>query len=110
MKRMLKLCVSVLMLIALLAVDAPTSLADGAPTSVRLDRSGTVTLSIGETLTLNATLYPATATSKLTWKSTKKKVASVSGGVVKAKKAGTTTVTVTTKNKKKAKVKIKVTK
>ena len=108
MKRMLKLCVSVLMLIALLAVDAPTSLADGAPTSVKLDRSGTVTLSLGETLTLNATLYPATATSKLTWKSTKRKVATVSGGVVTAKKVGTTTVTVTTRNKKKAKVKIKV--
>ena len=108
MKRMLKLCVSLLMLIALLAVDAPLSLADAAPTSVKLDHSGTITLTLGETLTLNATLYPGTATSKLTWKSTKRKVATVSGGVVTAKKVGTTTVTVTTRNKKKAKVKIKV--
>ena len=108
MKRTFRLCVSLLMLIALLAVEAPPSLAATAPTSVKLDQSGTITLSLGETLTLNATLYPENAQSKLTWKSTKKKVASVSGGVVKAKKAGTTTVTVTTKNKKKAKVKIKV--
>ena len=108
MKRILRLCVSVLMLMALLAVEAVPSLADTAPTSVKLDQSGTVTLAVGNTLTLNATLYPEGAQSTLTWKSTKKGVASVSGGVVTAKKVGTTTVTVTTRNKKKAKVKVKV--
>ncbi len=108
MKRTFRLCVSVLMLIALLTVEAVPSLADTAPTSVRLDQSGTVTLAVGNTLTLNATLYPEGAQSTLKWKSTKKGVASVSGGVVTAKKVGTTTVTVTTRNKKKAKVKIKV--
>ena len=108
MKRILRLCVSVLMLMALLAVEAVPSLADTAPTSVKLDQSGTVTLAVGNTLTLNATLYPEGAQSTLTWKSTKKGVASVSGGVVTANKVGTTTVTVTTRNKKKAKVKVKV--
>ena len=78
------------------------------PTGVRLDRTGTVRLPLGETLTLSATLSPDTARSTLKWTSTKRKVASVSGGVVTAKKAGTTTVTVTTRNNKKARVKIRV--
>ena len=78
------------------------------PTGVRLDRSGTVKLPLGEKLTLSATLSPDTARSALKWSSTKKKVASVSGGVVTAKKAGTATITVATRNNKKAKVKIRV--
>ncbi len=108
MKRTFKLCLSLLMLIALLAIDAAPCLADAAPTSVKLDQRGTITLPVGNALTLNATLYPENAQSTLTWKSTKKNVASVSGGVVTAKKVGTTTITVTTRNKKKAKVKVKV--
>ncbi|MBR2698215.1 MAG: Ig-like domain-containing protein [Clostridia bacterium] len=78
------------------------------PTGVRLDRTGTVKLPLGETLTLIATLSPDTARSTLKWASTKRKVASVSGGVVTAKKEGTATVTVTTRNNKKARVKIRV--
>ncbi len=78
------------------------------PTGVKLDRSGTVKLPLGEKLTLSATLSPDTARSALKWSSTKKKVASVSGGVVTAKKAGTATITVATRNNKKAKVKIRV--
>ncbi len=99
-----------LLLVACMAM--PTAVAESVvatkPTSVKLDQKGTVTLAIGDTLTLNATLYPEGAQSTLKWKSSKKKIASVKGGVVTPKKVGTTTITVTTKNKKKARVKIKV--
>ena len=100
-----------LLLVACMAVPtavAETAVAAPKPTSVTLDQTGTIKLAIGDTLTLNATLYPEGAVSSLKWKSSKKKIASVKGGVVTPKKVGTTTITVTTKNKKKARVKIKV--
>ena len=78
------------------------------PSSVKLDKAGTIRIPIYSTLSLNATLYPSTAQSALSWKSSSKKVATVSNGVVTAKKAGTARITVTTRNKKKATVKVKV--
>ena len=83
-----------------------------APTKVALDRTGTVTLdaSLGQTLQLNARVTPATASTKLTWKSSSTKVARVSGdGLVTPVGKGSCTVTVKTANGKSAKVKIKVT-
>ena len=78
------------------------------PTAVKLDQKGTVRLPLGETLTLSAALSPDTAQSALTWKSSKRKVATVSGGTVAARRVGTATITVSTRNGKKAKVKVKV--
>ena len=79
------------------------------PTKVSLDRKGAVKLRPGDALQLTATLTPDTAVSKLTWKSSNKKVATVSKtGLVRAKKRGTATITVKTRNGKTAKVKIKV--
>ena len=104
---------SLLLLVLLLAgfaAAATPAQAAGAPKpkSVVLDQRGTITIPLGTPLTLNATLLPAGAQSTLRWSSSKRKVATVSGGVVTPKKAGTTTITVTTGNKKKAKVKVKV--
>ena len=108
------------MVAALLALAAVLScgLAEGvavpsaksvAVKSVALDRKGTVTLNVNETLPLTATISPANAATTLTWKSSAAKVASVSkAGLVTAKAEGTATITVTTANKKKATVKIKV--
>ena len=79
------------------------------PTKVELEQSGTITLKKGEYLMLHPVLYPVTAQSELTWKSSSPKVASVSqDGLVQAHKAGTATITVTTRNGKKDTVKIKV--
>ena len=69
------------------------------------------TLKKGKKLKLKATILPKNAKSKtITWKSSKKSVATVSSkGVVKAVKKGTTTITATVKGtKKKAKCKITV--
>ncbi|MGD9560516.1 MAG: Ig domain-containing protein, partial [Oscillospiraceae bacterium] len=70
-----------------------------------------VTLAVGQSVALKATVSPSKATNKtVSWKSSKKSVATVSKtGVVKAVKAGKATITVTTKDGKfKAKCKITV--
>lgn len=79
------------------------------PTSVSLSKSS-VSLYVGETVTLSATVSPSNATDKsLTWSSSSS-VATVSGGKITAKSAGTTTVTVRTSNGKTATCKVTVTK
>ena len=72
-------------------------------------KNGKATVKKGKKLTLKTKLTPGNAESTLTWKSSNKKVATVSGkGVVKGVKKGTCTITVTTGNRKKATVKITV--
>ncbi len=62
--------------------------------SVKLDKTADQTLVIGKTLQLKATTDPSTYKSKLTWKSSKPKVASVSKtGKVKALAKGTAVIT-----------------
>lgn len=81
------------------------------PKKVKLNKKGTLKLKEKQTFQLTATLTPAGSESKLTWKSSNTKVATVSNkGLVKAKGVGTATITVTTENGKTAKVKVKVTK
>lgn len=61
--------------------------------SVKLDKTAVQTLVIGKTLQLKATTDPRAYKSKLTWKSSKPKVASVSKkGKVKALAKGTTVI------------------
>ena len=80
-----------------------------APTGVALSATGTVTMKVGETLVLGATLAPDTARTVLTWKTSAKRVAAVDGnGVVTALRRGSATITVRTANGKRAKVRIKV--
>lgn len=80
------------------------------PFSVALDKQGPVELKVGETLTLSASIEPATATEQtgLTWGSSNKNIASVANGVVTGVKKGTATITVKTANGKKASIKIKI--
>ena len=72
-----------------------------APKKVTLDTK--LTLPMGSTVTLKATLPKKTASNKLTWKSSNKKIVKVdANGVLTPVKAGKAKVTVTTFNKKKA--------
>ena len=65
-------------------------------TGVTLDQN-TLTIGVGGTAKLVATIAPANATNKnVTWTSSDTSVATVSLGTITAKKAGTTTITVTT--------------
>lgn len=76
---------------------------------VELDVSGTQFLSVGQTVQLNAAVYPETAQTTLKWGSSKKSVASVDqNGLVTAGKTGTVTITVKSGNGKKDTVKIQV--
>jgi uncharacterized protein YjdB len=78
--------------------------------SVKIKKS--VKLKRGKTYVLAVKIKPADATNKnVKWKSSNKKVASVSKGVIRAKKKGRAVITVTTNDgKKKAKCKVRVTK
>ena len=79
------------------------------PTGISFTNGKTVTLKVGQTLKLGTALKPTNARTTLTWKSSKKGVASVDGsGLVTANKKGTAKITVTTANKKKATITIKV--
>ncbi len=68
-------------------------------TKVKLNKTK-LTLNLGKSYTLKATISPSNASNKgVTFSSSKKTVATVSSkGVVKAKKVGTTTITVKTKD------------
>lgn len=69
-----------------------------AVTSVSLNKTS-LTLEIGGSYTLIATVSPSNATDKsVTWSSTNPSVASVSDGKVTAKSEGTTTITATVHN------------
>jgi uncharacterized protein YjdB len=86
-----------------------TVLNDVKPTKVTLSKAS-LTLNVGKTHTLKATVSPGNATNKnVTWTSSNKKVATVSSsGKVKGIKKGTATITVKTANGKTAKCKVTV--
>jgi len=77
--------------------------------SVSFDKTA-LSLKVGESYTLNATVSPGNTTNKaLTWKSSDSTIASVSGGKITAKKAGKATITATTSNGKSASISVTVT-
>ena len=79
------------------------------PTSITLNKTGTVSMKKSKTLQLKATWEPKDAETKLTWESSDTKVAKVNKkGVVTALKKGAATITCTTDNGKSAKMKILV--
>ena len=80
------------------------------PTKVTINQAKKQTLTVGDTLQLTTTLSPSTAKADLTFKSSKKSVATVdANGKVTAVKKGTAKITVTAKNNKKAKATITIT-
>lgn len=91
-------------------IDVNEATGDTAVTSVKLNRSA-LSLKVGETGKLSATVLPASATDKtVAWSSSKPDVASVSSnGTVTAKKAGTAVITATATNGKSASCTVTVT-
>ena len=75
--------------------------------SIKLNKKGTITMTVGDKLTLKATVKPKKSTQKVKWSTSDKAIATVSKGVVKAKKAGKATIKATS-GKKSAKVTIEV--
>ena len=68
-----------------------------------------LTIAKGKKVKLKVTVSPVKASQKVTYKSSNKKIASVSlKGVVTAKKKGTAKITVKTTNGKKKVIKVKV--
>lgn len=80
-----------------------------AVTKVTLNKTS-AKLYKGQSITLTATIAPSNATNKaVTWKTSDSSIATVSGGKVTAKKAGTATITAETVNGIKATCKVTVT-
>ena len=79
------------------------------PTGIIINQDKEITLRVGESRQLSCTLQPVEGRSLLTWKSSKKKVVSVSeSGEIVALKKGKASITVSTYNKKKAKIVVHV--
>lgn len=91
-------------------IDVNETTGDTAVTSVKLNRSA-LSLEVGETGKLSATVRPDSAADKsITWSSSNTDVASViSNGTVTAKKAGTAVITATAVNGKNASCTVTVT-
>ena len=81
-----------------------------AAEKVVLDKSGTVTIEIGETLQLNAAVEPDTAKTELKWSSSSSRAKVNQEGLVTGVRTGSVTITVKTDNGKTDTVKIKVVK
>ncbi len=77
------------------------------PKSVSLSKNS-VTLGVGESVTLTANIQPTNAVKTLSWSSSNKRVATVSKGKITAKKSGTAYISVKTSNGKIAQCKVKV--
>ena len=75
---------------------------------VVLDRSGTITIEIGEELQLHAEVLPATAETELKWSSSSSRAKVDQDGLVTGVRKGTATITVKTENGKSDTVKVKV--
>lgn len=93
---MISLCLSVMLVVPIIAPKIPSSVTVEAATKVKLNKSK-ATLFTGKTLQLKLN----GAKGKVTWSSSKKSVATVSkSGKVKAKKNGTATITAKYQGKK----------
>ncbi|MGN1138094.1 MAG: leucine-rich repeat protein [Ruminococcus sp.] len=77
------------------------------PKSVALSKNS-VTLGVGESVTLTANTQPTNAVKTLSWSSSNKRVATVSKGKITAKKSGTAYISVKTSNGKIAQCKVTV--
>ena len=98
----LALACSLLVLPAAADDTVPVDPIDPTVTGVELDRD-TLTMKVGEKVTLKATLTPSSATNALTWSSSDSTIASVTqSGLVTANKAGKATITVAVSNSDKA--------
>ena len=103
MKKLFSLALALLMVLSM--VVTPAVAETKGKTTIALSHKGTVTLKLGETLKLTATVTPEAA---VKWKSSKAKVARVNpDGLVTAAAEGTATITAKAGGKS-AKVKIKV--
>lgn len=79
-----------------------------APTSITLNQTS-VSLGVGNTATITATVLPSNVSDTITWTSSNTAVATVDGGVISGISAGDTTITATTSNKLTATVTVTVT-
>ena len=106
MRKFLSILLATILLTSLICTMAVPALAVAkVKTTVTLSHKGTVTLSVGQTLQLTATVTPA---ADVKWKSSKAKIATVDAtGKVTAAAEGTATITAKAGGKT-AKVKIKV--
>ena len=110
LKRILAIMMTALMLFSTVSVGMTSVAASKKVKKIKLNKTS-VTLYVGETYKLKATVSPSNASNKkVTWSSSNKKVATVSSsGKLTAKKAGKVTITVKAKDGSGKKATVKVT-
>ncbi|MCD8017485.1 MAG: S-layer homology domain-containing protein [Oscillospiraceae bacterium] len=79
------------------SVDTKTVNITVAVTGIALDKTST-SLTVGDTETLTATIFPEDATATVAWESDNESIATVNDGVVTAKAVGTANITATAGN------------
>ena len=79
------------------------------PYSVELSEDSTVYLTVGEEFQLDAVVYPETADTELSWRTSSSRCEVDEDGLVTAVRTGSATITVRTENGKRDSVRIKVT-
>ena len=94
-KRIVALLLTLLMLCSLIPAGiAAEPAAERAAKPSKIQISGSAYVAKGKTITLKATVTPENASQKVKWKTSNKKIATVSSkGVVKGIKAGTVKIT-----------------
>ncbi len=109
MKRKALIIALMIALVAAMSMPLSVEAAKKAPKKIKLSKTK-VTMYAGDKCTLKVKVTPSKANKKVTWKSSSKKIASVSKkGVVKAKKRGKAVINCISKANKKIKAKCRIT-
>lgn len=108
-KRMFSMGVVIILLAGMIFSTNPIQAAKSIKSKSVSVNVSTVTIGVGDVISITAKMNPLNSTDKLAWRSSNTSIATVNSyGVVTAKKEGTVTITVTTSSKKTAKVSVKV--
>ena len=109
MKRKVLIAINLILVFLMLVSVTSLALTDVKVTKISLNES-MITMGVGQTVELKATISPADATNrKLIWVSSNKKIVTVSNGKVKAVKMGNAIVTVKSSGTENVTVKCKIT-
>lgn len=109
-RAMKKILLSMTLIFVLIMTVLPSTVYAKSEKPSRITISGSHYVAKGKKISLSANVFPAGANKKVTWKTSNKKIATITGkGVVAGKKSGKVKITVISKANKKVKKTFKIT-